>query len=74
MNNNPTLFERAKARGQASFGLDGQPMGCVIKAYGDDFRPAFCGVAGSELRCKDCWSRKYREAHKAASTCKAVSR
>ena len=66
MNNNPTLYERAEKSGQASLGLDGQPMGCVIGVYGDAFRPAYCKIAGSKLRCKDCWERKYREAHKHA--------
>ena len=66
MNNNPTLYERAAKRGQASLGLDGQPMGCIVRVYGDSFRPVYCGLPGSELRCKDCWERKYREAHKNA--------
>lgn len=66
--NNQTLFERAKAHGQASYGLDGQPMGCVIKVYGDSFRPRYCGLPGSELRCKDCWARKYRKAKKEQSS------
>ena len=66
MNNNPTLYERAAKRGQASLALDGQPMGCIVRVYGDSFRPKYCGLPGSELRCKDCWERKYREAHKHA--------
>ena len=66
MNNNPTLYERAAKRGQASLALDGQPMGCIVRVYGDSFRPTYCGLPGSELRCKDCWERKYREAHKHA--------
>ena len=65
MNNNPTLFEHAAKRGQASLGLDGQPMGCIVKIYGDSFRPKYCGLPGSKLRCKDCWERKYRAAKKA---------
>ena len=66
MNNNPTLYERAAKRGQASLALDGEPMGCIVRVYGDSFRPTYCGLPGSELRCKDCWERKYREAHKHA--------
>ena len=66
MNNNPTLYERAEKRGQASLGIDGQPIGCIVRVYGDTFRPTYCGLPGSELRCKDCWERKYREAHKHA--------
>ena len=66
MNNNPTLYERAEKRGQAALGVDGQPMGCIVRVYGDTFRPTYCGLPGSELRCKDCWERKYREAHKHA--------
>ena len=37
-------------------------------AYGDTFRPKYCGLPGSELRCKDCWERKYRAAKKAQSS------
>ena len=66
MNNNPTLYERAEKRGQASLGVDGEPIGCIVRVYGDTFRPKYCGLPGSELRCKDCWARKYREAHKHA--------
>ena len=66
MNNNPTLYERAAKRGKASLALDGQPQGCIVRVYGDSFRPTYCGLPGSELRCKDCWERKYREAHKHA--------
>jgi len=68
MSNSPTLFERAEKRGQASLGLDGQPMGCVIRVYGYAFRPAYCKIAGSKLRCPDCWARTYREAHKEAKS------
>ena len=66
MNKNPTLYERAEKRGQASLGVDGEPIGCIVRVYGDTFRPKYCGLPGSELRCKDCWARKYREAHKHA--------
>ena len=68
MNNNPTLYERAEKRGQASLGVDGQPIGCIVRVYGDTFRPKYCGLPGSELRCKDCWERKYRAAKKAQSS------
>ena len=68
MNNNPTLYERAEKRGQASLGVDGQPIGCTVRVYGDTFRPKYCGLPGSELRCKDCWARKYRAAKKAQSS------
>ena len=68
MNNNPTLYERAEKRGQASLGLDGQPIGCIVKVYGDSFRPKYCGLPGSKLRCADCWARTYREAKKAQSS------
>ena len=68
MNNNPTLYERAEKRGQASLGVDGQPIGCIVRVYGDTFRPKYCGLPGSELRCKDCWARKYRKAKKEQSS------
>ena len=68
MNKNPTLYERAAKRGQASLGVDGQPIGCIVRVYGDTFRPKYCGLPGSELRCKDCWERKYRAAKKAQSS------
>ena len=68
MNKNPTLYERAEKRGQASIGVDGQPIGCIVRVYGDTFRPKYCGLPGSELRCKDCWERKYRAAKKAQSS------
>ena len=68
MNKNPTLYERAEKRGQASLGVDGQPIGCIVRVYGDTFRPKYCGLPGSELRCKDCWARKYRVAKKAQSS------
>ena len=68
MNNNPTLYERAEKRGQASLGVDGQPIGCIVRVYGDTFRPKYCGLPGSELRCKDCWARKYLAAKKAQSS------
>ena len=68
MNNNPTLYERAERRGQASLGVDGEPIGCIVRVYGDTFRPRYCGLPGSELRCKDCWARKYRAAKKAQSS------
>ena len=64
MNKNPTLYERAEKRGQASLGVDGEPIGCIVRVYGDTFRPKYCGLPGSELRCKDCWARKYRKAKK----------
>ena len=64
MNNNPTLYERAEKRGQASLGVDGEPIGCIVRVYGDTFRPKYCGLPGSKLRCKDCWARKYRKAKK----------
>ena len=63
-----TLFERAAKRRQASLGLDGQPVGCIVRVYGDTFRPKYCGLPGSELRCKDCWARKYRKAKKEQSS------
>ena len=68
MNNNPTLYERAEKCGQASLGVDGQPIGCIVRVYGDTFRPRYCGLPGSELRCKDCWARKYRAAKKEQSS------
>ena len=68
MNKNPTLYERAEKRGQAALGVDGQPIGCIVRVYGDTFRPKYCGLPGSELRCKDCWARKYRAAKKAQSS------
>ena len=68
MNNNPTLYERAEKRGQASIGIDGQPIGCIVRVYGDTFRPKYCGLPGSEMRCKDCWARKYRAAKKEQSS------
>ena len=68
MNNNPTLYERAEKRGQASLGVDGEPIGCIVRVYGDTFRPKYCGLPGSELRCKDCWARKYRKAKKEQSS------
>ena len=68
MNKNPTLYERAEKRGQASLGVDGQPIGCIVRVYGDTFRPKYCGLPGSELRCKDCWARKYRKAKKEQSS------
>ena len=68
MNKNPTLYERAEKRGQASLGVDGEPIGCIVRVYGDTFRPRYCGLPGSELRCKDCWARKYRKAKKAQSS------
>ena len=68
MNKNPTLYERAEKRGQASLGVDGEPIGCIVRVYGDTFRPRYCGLPGSELRCKDCWERKYRAAKKAQSS------
>jgi hypothetical protein len=68
MNNNPTLYERAEKRGQASLGVDGQPIGCIVRVYGDTFRPKYCGLPGSKLRCKDCWERKYRKAKKEQSS------
>ena len=68
MNKNPTLYERAEKRGQASRGVDGEPIGCIVRVYGDTFRPKYCGLPGSELRCKDCWERKYRAAKKAQSS------
>ena len=68
MNKNPTLYERAEKRGQASLGVDGQPIGCIVRVYGDTFRPKYCGLPGSEMRCKDCWERKYRAAKKAQSS------
>ena len=68
MNKNPTLYERAEKRGQASLGVDGEPIGCIVRVYGDTFRPKYCGLPGSELRCKDCWERKYRAAKKAQSS------
>ena len=68
MNKNPTLYERAAKRGQASLGVDGQPIGCIVRVYGDTFRPKYCGLPGSELRCKDCWARKYRKAKKEQSS------
>ena len=68
MNNNPTLYERAEKRGQASLGVDGEPIGCIVRVYGDTFRPKYCGLPGSELRCKDCWARKYRAAKKEQSS------
>ena len=68
MNKNPTLYERAEKRGQAAIGVDGQPIGCIVRVYGDTFRPKYCGLPGSELRCKDCWARKYRAAKKAQSS------
>ena len=68
MNKNPSLYERAEKRGQASIGVDGQPIGCIVRVYGDTFRPKYCGLPGSELRCKDCWERKYRAAKKAQSS------
>lgn len=71
MSKSPTLFERAEKRVKASLGLDGQPMGCVIRVYGDTFQPDYCKIAGSPLRCKDCWARTYREAHKEARSHKA---
>lgn len=75
MNNNPTLYERAEKRGQASLGVDGEPIGCIVRVYGDTFRPVYCGLPGSELRCKDCWARKYRAAKKAqcSSTAEDIS-
>ena len=68
MNKNPTLYERAEKRGQASLGVDGQPIRCIVRVYGDTFRPKYCGLPGSELRCKDCWARKYRKAKKEQSS------
>ena len=68
MNNNPTLYERAAKRGQASLGVDGEPIGCIVRVYGDSFRPTYCELPGSELRCKDCWARKYRAAKKEQSS------
>ena len=68
MNKNPTLYERAEKRGQASLGVDGEPIGCIVRVYGDTFRPKYCGLPGSELRCKDCWARKYRKAKKEQSS------
>lgn len=68
MNKNPTLYERAEKRGQASIGVDGEPIGCIVRVYGDTFRPRYCGLPGSELRCKDCWARKYRKAKKEQSS------
>ena len=68
MNKNPTLYERAEKRGQAALGVDGQPIGCIVRVYGDTFRPKYCGMPGSEMRCKDCWERKYRAAKKAQSS------
>ena len=68
MNKNPTLYERAEKRGQASLGVDGEPIGCIVRVYGDTFRPKYCGLPGSELRCKDCWARKYRKAKKERSS------
>ena len=68
MNKNPTLYERAEKRGQASLADDGEPIGCIVRVYGDTFRPKYCGLPGSELRCKDCWARKYRAAKKAQSS------
>ena len=68
MNKNPTLYERAEKRGQASLGVDGEPIGCIVRVYGDTLRPKYCGLPGSELRCKDCWERKYRAAKKAQSS------
>ena len=68
MNKNPTLYERAEKRGQASLGVDGEPIGCIVRVYGDTFRPKYCGLPGSELRCKDCWERKYRKSKKEQSS------
>ena len=68
MNKNPTLYERAEKSGQASLGVDGEPIGCIVRVYGDTFRPKYCGLPGSELRCKDCWARKYRKAKKEQSS------
>ena len=68
MNKNPTLYERAEKRRQASLGVDGEPIGCIVRVYGDTFRPKYCGLPGSELRCKDCWARKYRKAKKEQSS------
>ena len=34
----------------------------------DTFRPAYCGLPASELRCKECWERKYRKAKKEQSS------
>ena len=56
-----TLFERAAKRGKASLGLDGEPIGCIVKIYGDAFRPEYCGKPKSPQRCRDCWARTYRE-------------
>lgn len=71
MSKSPTLFERAAKRGQVSIGLDGQPIGCIVRVYGSSFQPAYCKIAGSELRCKDCWARTYHDAHKEARSRKA---